>query len=143
MSAVCTASLGSEPGCRTSSISPRLFFFFSRRSSIGGRTRGVGEKVEVGGGGGGGGGGGFQSDRLTEGSDNERSGLSGVQTPSLREIAAREGKADGGGGGEEGSKGWRRKCPLSWAMFDAAMLLPTPGKESGSTASEEAMRGSW
>ncbi|CAB1426855.1 unnamed protein product [Pleuronectes platessa] len=109
-----------------------------RRSSIGGRTRGVGEKVEVGGGGG------FQSDRLTEGSDNERSGLSGVQTPSPCEIAAREGKADWWGvkGGGEGSKGWRRKCPLSRAVFDAAMLLPTPGRESGSPGSEEAMRGS-
>lgn len=33
--------------------------------------------------------GGLQSDRLTERSDNERSGLSGVQTASLSTIAAR------------------------------------------------------
>lgn len=46
------------------------------------------------------------------------------------------------GGGSEGSKGCKRKCPLSWVMFDAELLLPTPGKASGNTASEEAMRGS-
>lgn len=44
--------------------------------------------------------------------------------------------------GGEGSRGCRRKCPLSWVMFDAALLLPTLGKASGNAASEEAMRGS-
>lgn len=44
--------------------------------------------------------------------------------------------------GGEGSRGCRGKCPLSWVMFDAALLLPTLGKASGNTASEEAMRGS-
>lgn len=46
----------------------------------------------------------FQSDRPTEKSDNERSGLSGVQTPSRAKIAAR-GKEQGewgvGGGGSK------------------------------------------
>lgn len=59
-----------------------------------------------------------------------------------RMIAASEGKAERGGGGSERSKGCRRKCPLSWVMFDAAPLLPTRGKASGNAASEEAVRGS-
>lgn len=49
---------------------------------------------------------------------------------------------NGEGRGSEGSKGCRRKCPLSWVMFDAALLLPTLGKTSGNAASEEAVRGS-
>lgn len=59
-------------------------------------------------------------------------------------MAARGGKGmeNGEGRGSEGSKGCRRKCPLSWVMFDAALLLPTLGKTSGNAASEEAVRGS-
>lgn len=55
---------------------PDVFFmlFFHRGKSSG---LGVRIEVEVGRGGGG-----FQSDRPTEKSDNERSGLSGVQTAS-------------------------------------------------------------
>lgn len=51
-----------------------------------------------------GGGVGFQSDRPTERSDNERSGLSGVQAPSRHEMAARE-----RGRMEKGCRGERKK----------------------------------
>lgn len=72
--------------------------------------------------------GGFQSDRPTEKSDNERSGLSGVQTVSRK---GREGNGKRGvGEGRKRREGCRRKCPLSWVMFDAALLLPTLGKRT-------------
>lgn len=66
-SSSCCSSTGEEPGER----------------GEGGGGRRAGEEARRGG---------FQSDRPTEKSDNERSGLSGVQTPFLREIAAREGE---------------------------------------------------
>lgn len=65
-------------------------------------------------------------------------GCLGCKLLSTRDSCEGKGTEKGG----VGRKGCRRKCPLSWLMFDAAPLLPTPGRTSGNTASEEAMRGS-
>lgn len=36
----------------------------------------------------------------------------------------------GMGEGAEGVKGYRRRCPLSWVMFDSALMLPMRDKEN-------------
>lgn len=84
--------------------------------------------------------GGLQSDRLTERSDNERSGLSGVQTASLSAIAAR-----GRGGRDNRVNGdWKveRKVPSQLDQVWCAAATSYARKRQAETWREEVVRGS-
>lgn len=126
MSAICTVSSGSEPGYRTSPTSPTSSLC---RTSIGEEDPGKDGE-------------GWKRARREGGVDFRATGRLRKAIMSAWgclgckllpvQIAARERREDWGWGEKwgEGSEGCKGKCPLSWVMFDAALLLASYARKS-------------